>query len=399
MKPNSFFWKYTSVLCLLFAVTFPIDYSVIPRTFSVVNPFFENLIYWSGTGIFGLENNFSTVISSDSIGLYIHVFNLLFLSLLLTFIWQIIQSNKPVNLRKYFFCISTYFLVLMLFKYGFDKVFKVQFYTPEPNTLFTNLGDLSPDILYWSAIGSSWGYSFFLGAVEVLVAVLLLFKKTRLLGILLGIGVMVNVVVINFSYDISVKVYASFLLGLFLLNLLPYAKFLYRVLVLNRTSEMKQEKPLFFTKNKLWNYGIKSILVLFILTESLFPFVKSGNYNDDTFSRPVFHGAYQVTNQNKEENNQNISQIFIHRQGYFITKTTKNKMQDYHLIVDTVNRVLKISRYDLNESYILNYEEKNKTLFRIIGEIKSKKIDVFLDKINLKNLPIKQSSFHWTTDH
>ena len=39
-----------------------------------------------------------------------------------------------------------WFLALQLLQYGFDKVFKHQFYLPEPNTLYTPLGLLPPDL-------------------------------------------------------------------------------------------------------------------------------------------------------------------------------------------------------------------------------------------------------------
>ena len=114
-----------------------------------------------------------------------------------------------------------------LFVYGFNKVFKIQFYIPEPNTLYTPLGQLSKDILFWSSMGSSHSYNLFMGLVEILPALFLLFRRTRMLGAVISFTVLLNVLMINFGFDISVKILSSFLLFLSLVILAPYAKKLF----------------------------------------------------------------------------------------------------------------------------------------------------------------------------
>ena len=398
-KISSFFWRFISIFCLLFVITFESPYSIFPPIYSFINPFFENLIYWTGTGVFGIKNDFSATISSDSIGLYIHVFNLLFISILLTFIWGLVYTIRVVNLRKYFFIISIYYTVLQMLIYGFDKIFKGQFFMPEPNTLFTNLGELTPGLLYWSTIGSSWNYSFFIGFIEVLVACLLLISRTRLIGIILGIGVMVNVVAVNFSYDISVKIYSLFLLGILMLNFIPYITYLYHVLVIKITTEFHETKLSFFSKKPWQKKGMKALIIFLFFTEALFPYLKSGNWNDDTFSRPIFHGAYQIISPKNKPNSTNWKQVYIHRKGYFIIKNQKNEMQDYHLSIDTINQILNLNRYDNNTSFKLNYNQKNNSFTHLFGNIENQKIDVLVNKINLQHLPLLNSKFHWTTEH
>ena len=196
-----------------------------PNVFEWTKPFFESLVSFSGTYFFGLNNGFSPVISSDSIGLYCHVFNLILISFGVSFFLELIGKQNKVNLRLYVLKLLTYYLALQLLIYGLDKVFKAQFFLPEPNTLFTPLKDIPKDLLYWSTIGVSRTYSVFLGIAEVVTALFLLFPKTRLMGIVLGIGIMTNVVAVNFSYDISVKVYSLFLLAGFVVLSSPYFGF------------------------------------------------------------------------------------------------------------------------------------------------------------------------------
>src|SRR5205085_9499653 len=105
-----------------------------------------------------------------------------------------------------------YYLCLQLLKYGVDKIFKNQFYLPEPNTLFTPAGMLDKDILYWSTMGTSYGYNIFLGSLEIAAALFILIKRTRLIGLLLSLGILINVTEVNFGFDISVKLFSLFLL-------------------------------------------------------------------------------------------------------------------------------------------------------------------------------------------
>lgn len=55
--------------------------------------------------------------------------------------------------------------------------------------------------LLWNFIGASAAYTIFTGVAEVLGGLLLVARRTALLGALVCIGVMSNVVLLNFSYD------------------------------------------------------------------------------------------------------------------------------------------------------------------------------------------------------
>jgi hypothetical protein len=64
----------------------------------------------------------------------------------------------------------------------------------------------------WLFIGYSTPYQVFSGVAEVLVAILLVWRRTSLLGALLAVGVFSNVVMLNLTYDIPVKIFSLNLL-------------------------------------------------------------------------------------------------------------------------------------------------------------------------------------------
>jgi uncharacterized membrane protein YphA (DoxX/SURF4 family) len=98
-----------------------------------------------------------------------------------------------------------YYLAYIIFSYGFAKVFAGQF----PHTMANmdaRFVELTPMRVAWAFFGYSRGYQEFLGWGEVIPAVLLLFRRTALLGALMMFIVMLNVFLINIFFDVCVKI-------------------------------------------------------------------------------------------------------------------------------------------------------------------------------------------------
>ena len=105
---------------------------------------------------------------------------------------------------------------------------------PALSQLATPLGDLLPMRFSWLFIGYSAPYQFFSGAMETMAGLLLLYRRTVTAGLFAATGAFLNVVMINLSYDVPVKLYASHLLFSCLFLLALDAPRLVRFLVLNQ---------------------------------------------------------------------------------------------------------------------------------------------------------------------
>ena len=380
---------------LLFILLLPFPYEVIPSVSDYLLPAFEPLISWmdgeQGAGTF----NFS----SDSRELYRLTLVLLGLAMglaLLSFLWDNRRKYHPM---MWYWCRvgMSYYLALQLFKYGLDKVFKHQFYLPEPNILYTPLGQLSPDILYWSVMGTSYSYSLFAGIIEVIPAFLLLFRRTRLLGALIAFPVLVNVLMINIGFDITVKLFAAFLLFLSAVIISPSLQKLYDFFILNKLTQPSTWQPRIHTNRRLLAYAIaKPILIGLILFECLFGYVKMGNFNDDTVPRPFLHGAYDILQFKRNQNSvpplltdkQRWKRIFVHRQGYFIIQSMTGEMKDYQLSVAGEQLILSghgLTRVRLD--YLYDDQEKVLTLKGILD---GDTLEVVATQVDLDQLPIFQ---------
>jgi predicted DCC family thiol-disulfide oxidoreductase YuxK len=100
----------------------------------------------------------------------------------------------------------------VMLSYGWVKVFPLQFGAIGPDDVFVTYGDSSPMGLLWRFMAASQAYTAFAGLGEVLGGLLLMWRRTQLAGALVTIGVMANVVALNFCYDVPVKLFSSHLL-------------------------------------------------------------------------------------------------------------------------------------------------------------------------------------------
>jgi hypothetical protein len=116
--------------------------------------------------------------------------------------------------------------------------------------------------LLWTFMGSSQSYNVFTGLCEFLGGVLLTARRTTLLGALLSIAVLSNIVMLNFSYDVPVKLYSLHLFAMAVFLCLPELRRLANFLVLNRPVEPVALAPLF--QRKWLNRGAFAVRALFI---------------------------------------------------------------------------------------------------------------------------------------
>ena len=387
---------------LLFISSLQFDYAVLPNVGKITAPMFVAIGGW-----LGLTYAPEYGIVSDSWEMYLQTLLLIPFSIIMAMFSSWLERDRKHHLRiRYWFRVGiSYYLALQLFKYGFDKLFKHQFYLPEPNTLFTPLGHLSRDILYWSTIGSSYSYNVFMGLLEIIPATLLLFKRTRLIGALITIAVMINVCMVNIGFDISVKLYSAFLLFLGLILVSPNIKRLYLVLVSNQGVKPLSRQQYFGSRKQVFVFAIaKSLVVGLILFESLFSFFSTNNFNDDTAARPLLHGAYDVRMVKRNGDtlallvNQAalLKRIFIHRSGYLITQTMNDDMQDYKLLHDLEHKQLTLSEYD-GSTVVLGYRySKADSLLKLSGIMDADTIEIIARQVDLKKLPLLQEHFNWT---
>ncbi len=99
-----------------------------------------------------------------------------------------------------------------LLGYGFYKLFPLQMPGLSLARLNEPVGQLSPMALLWTFIGASPVYEMFCGFAEIAAGLLLLVRRTALLGALVTAFVAANIVLYNFLFDVPVKLFSLHLL-------------------------------------------------------------------------------------------------------------------------------------------------------------------------------------------
>lgn len=386
---------YTSVFFLLGILFVPFSFQFYSIQNGITEFLFGNLINLSASFI-GIKWELNDL-SSDSVRIAILFMWLLIVSIPLTYLLKKKGQEFSEKLNQIATIVITYYLSWVLLKYGFDKLFKAQFYSPEPNILYSRVGDLDKDMLFWTSMGSSYTYSVITGIFEIIPAILLLFKKTRNLGVLLVIGVFIHVFVLNIGFDISVKFFVGFLLLMSCFLAYPFAYNLWLFLCnqpIQTISSSKQTIERFQPKN--W---LKAFLIVGICFESLYPFIKTGNFNDDLAPRPIYHGAYQVESviigtDTLTPQSADLKRIFIHRDNYLIFQDMNDQFEDFYFELNATNSCMKVIDYHQHiQNYSISYNQKTEIL-----TLKNEQQQIKCKALPWKKMALLQPLFHWTVD-
>ena len=141
---------------------------------------------------------------------------LLLASLISAFVWHRLEREGRDKSRMGAFWIGAirYAVAFDLTMFGLQKIFHMQFTTPmamldEPFSSFSN------QWLTWSYFGRSYAFACTIAAAQILGSMLLLINQTRLLAVIMLLPVMLNIILIDYFYelDLGVLIHALIHLG------------------------------------------------------------------------------------------------------------------------------------------------------------------------------------------
>ena len=107
---------------------------------------------------------------------------------------------KNIELPKIFELVSRYYVFLFLNFYGFGKILGGQFYRKgnlPPEIAEIPLGEVGAYDLAWTFMGYSFWYIFFVGVSQIIGSWLLLWDRTKLLGVVILFPIMLNIIVFD----------------------------------------------------------------------------------------------------------------------------------------------------------------------------------------------------------
>ncbi|MGK4568561.1 hypothetical protein [Flavobacterium sp. 3HN19-14] len=211
-----------------------------------------------------------------------------------TVLWTALDYNRK-NYRKLDYIIWTtmrYFICFIAFVYGSIKLFMMQMGFPSLSQLATPLGDYLPMRFTWAFIGYSDAYQFFSGLMEMVVFFLLLFRRTVTLGLFIGLGVFINVMMLNLCYDVPVKLFSIHLVIMCFLMLTPDLKRIFTFFIFNRPTHISSAYH--FSSAKRWMRITRLILKIIFFALNAFVLYDTYEYYAMQDKKGFAEGVYDV---------------------------------------------------------------------------------------------------------
>jgi hypothetical protein len=286
------------------------------------------------------------------------------LAFALALLWCSIDKQKYrySKLEYVLQIVLRYFLAYTIMMYGASKVADLQF-TASINGLDTPVIDLGPMGIAWTFFGFSYEYEFFIGAGQIVAAMLLVYRRTATLGAILMVTIMANIVFVNFSFNVCVKFFSSTYLVMAIYLLLDDARRLARFFIFNQLVEPRTYPQLFSKKWLQKTSNVISVLAFIVIV--CLPIVgvyyaKQGMGMDK--HTPIY-GVWTVDSVHASSDSLNAKLladssgwkkiIFENRQNAYI-KSWKNTRGYFHYEEDTAKHSIVMKQNYPDSSVVLN---------------------------------------------
>lgn len=368
----------------LFFLFLPFPFHLLPEIGATLSDTTLPITHWiSGISFDILEKtgNFS-----DSTHLFVQS---LLLGILALPIGLFLAKNEKTKsylplLSSIIACILAFFLL----KYGLEKFTRLQFPIPPANLLYTPAGQMDKDMLFWTSMGTSSAYAWFMGTVEIAAGLLLLWRKTRIIGALFAVGIFANVFAINIGFDITVKLLSfALLLSAFYL-LAPYLKNI--ICVLTNAPVTPVASAPFPIKGR-WKRIAKGSVVALIALECGIPvieFQEASEVHSELYNTSFqMDTVYVIPNSFQTKS---LRRVHFHRDGFLITESNDGIFTSHEIgmspgshqfkLIDSKSRV-----WYRKQAGLWTFYDGVTPLFR------AKQLD------NTK-LPLLQDTFHWSVE-
>ena len=371
----------------------------------------EPLVQLAGHHMLNLKSDLSYFPSGSGDTTYAYV--LLFINALLvaigTIIWTFADRKRAAynTLFYWFLVVLRLFLAMMMLSYGFAKVYKTQFPEPSLIRLLQPLGEFSPMGLAWTYMGFSEAFNVYTGMLEVLGGLLLIWRRTTTLGAVLILGVMSHVVVMNFTYDIPVKLFSLHLLVMALVVAATDRRRLYRIFFSNQsTTSMMEYNPV---KNRLYEKiktGLKLTALILFVGISMWQGYSGEREYGDKRAKPPLYGIWEVETMRINEslipplltNEERWRYLVIDWKDRATIKYITDEVKYMTLVPDTAKSEITLYEGEWKQKQNFEYSLKNDILY-LDGKLYGDELKVKLKPKNLKDFLLPNRSFNWINEY
>jgi hypothetical protein len=403
---------YRVLLVYLLFHTFPFPIGILPFTGKLAEWYTNGeqaFVTWVAEVVFSTKIEFYPLGSGDTTYNYIELATFLTLSLVAAVVWTLIRRGAPVadRTRDFLRNYVRLYLATVLLSYGWHKVIPLQMPAPGPDRLLQPIGDMSPMGMLWTFMGSSPAYEIFAGLGEVIAGLLLFWRRTALFGTLFGAAVLTNVVVLNFCYDVPVKIFSSHLLLMCLFLLAPHVARLVSILILNLPAQPVVLRP--FPLRRPWLRRTAAVAAFaFFAWVALVPvYANYQMYNTLGGGAPAgpLHGTFRVESFSRDgvldrANPDDARWVRLGLAGFVGTiQRADGHTVRLRLAVDAQKKTLTFTRReDPKNPIVLRYSQPGPDQVRIEGKFEGGETVALLRREGEASSLLMSRGFHWINE-
>jgi hypothetical protein len=406
-------FRFAFVYLVLYNLPFPLSMLSWHRELSRAYPGLWRLpVHWVGQHLFHVDITVLPNGSGDTTFNYVLVFCYLALATGAALAWTLLDRRRP-NYQRLYAWLRVYVrfaLAATMISYGIVKVIELQFSSVTPDRLVQTYGESSPMGLLWTFMGFSALYCFFGGATEVLGGLLLTLRRTTLLGALVCAGVLANVVMLNLSFDVPVKLFSSHLLAQALFLAAPDLRRLIDFFLLNRTAEPAPEPPL-IARARVRKIAEALVMVLFVayVGYALLAAHKMSKTDGELAPKPPFYGIWTVDEMAIDgqvrppllTDPDRWRRVIFPYPDQLALQSLEGSTTYYDLKLTPVTHTLILGTFPRSKqkSYPLSYRETGAGRLEIEGAFKGRKIHATLHREEQSKYLLISRGFHWINEH
>ena len=383
-----------------------------------LNPLWEPLVSWSEIHVFHQHYaiSYASNGSGDTPYYYLLLFVFFAIAVAGAMLWQLFDRKRTdfLSLDYWLTVAVRYYLGLMLINYGIVKLFDMQFGKLTLGRLSETYGESSPMGLAWTFLSFSHGYNIFMGIAELL-GVLLLFRRTAVLGACIALMMTVHVMMINYCYDVPVKITSTALVVMALFILIKNASPLWKFFFTRQPVSL----PVMLAPDidNKWLRGgkisFKALLLLYplFMLKMLINYMGAAPWNGP---KPKLYGLYTVQETVVNDSSKTkTAEVLMWKQliisnlnpqtGHYraMVRNANDSAIVWEMDMDSLQPTMSLSSLrDSNYSCRFNYQQPDSNHLLLNGWVRNDSVTMTLEKraSDVKDFRLMNRGFHWINE-
>jgi len=399
-------FRFTFAYLLLYNLPFPFE--VIPATEPYAQKYYFDV--WTtvtqavARQVFGVPADILPAGSGDTTFNYVQLFCYVVLAAAVTVVWSLLDRRRAsyTRLHEWLRLYIRFALGATMVSYGAFKVIQAQFPPPSLDRLLQPFGDASPMGILWTFMGASAAYNVFTGASEILGGVLLMFRRTVLLGAVVSAAVLANIVALNFFYDVPVKQYSLHLLAMATFLAAPDLRRMIEFFILHRPPDLFSAKWL-RVAGMVLRTAVVIVVVVFMLARSR----KAAGPANAPPPRSPLYGIWNVDSLtvNGVERPPLITdakrwrRLVFDRPQVVAIQTMDDHRQRYFLALDENNGTMNLKKREEKSSVSLEYRRPDPNTLIVDGIMGGETLHATMHRGEVPKFLLTTRGFHWINEY